>query len=105
MSLHPQEIPPVPEETMRVVRAALPRGNSDRRMRDELGSINDDQLFACIFPMHGVHGSRALTCRPSGGMVSANQVTWGWPGYICSICSRPWPSMWSAWARGGGACL
>jgi len=27
MSLHPREIPPIPEETMRVARAAFPRGN------------------------------------------------------------------------------
>jgi hypothetical protein len=27
MLLHPREIPPIPEETMRVARAVLPRGN------------------------------------------------------------------------------
>ncbi len=27
MSLHPEPIPPVPEETVRVARAAFPKGN------------------------------------------------------------------------------
>ena len=39
MSMRPQEISPVPEETARVAHAANPRGNSYMRMRDELGSI------------------------------------------------------------------
>jgi transposase len=42
MSLHPQEIPPVPEETCRVALAALPRGDVYMRLRDELGAIYDD---------------------------------------------------------------
>ena len=39
MSMKPQEISPVPEETARVARAANPKGNVYMRMRDELGSI------------------------------------------------------------------
>jgi transposase len=39
MSLHPQEIPPVPEETARVARAILPQGNRYLLLRDELGTI------------------------------------------------------------------
>lgn len=53
MSLHPQEIPPIPEETMRVARAAFPRGNVYMRMRDELGTIYEDQLFVSLFPARG----------------------------------------------------
>ena len=53
MSLHPQEIPPVPEETRRVAQAAFPRGNVYMRLRDELGAIYDDQLFAPLFPARG----------------------------------------------------
>jgi transposase len=53
MSLQPQEIPPVPEETRRVARAAFPRGNIYMRMRDELGAIYDDHLFAPLFPPRG----------------------------------------------------
>jgi transposase len=53
MSLHPQEIPPIPEETMRVARAAFPCGNIYMRMRDELGTIYEDYLFAQLFPPRG----------------------------------------------------
>jgi transposase len=53
MSLHSQEIPPIPEETMRVARAAFPRGNLYMRMRDELGTIYEDHLFAHLFPARG----------------------------------------------------
>ena len=38
MSLHPEPISPVPEETVRVARAAFPKGTACTRMRDELGS-------------------------------------------------------------------
>ena len=75
MSRHPRELPPVPEETMRVTPVAFPRGNINRHMRDKLGSINDDQLFASLFPARGVQGSRALMCGISGRVVSANHVT------------------------------
>jgi transposase len=53
MSLHRREIPPIPEETMRVARAAFPRGNVYIRMRDELGTIYEDHLFAHLFPARG----------------------------------------------------
>jgi transposase len=53
MSLHPQEIPPVPEETRRVAQAVFPRGNVYMRIRDALGAIYDDHLFAPLFPAHG----------------------------------------------------
>jgi transposase len=53
MSLHPREIPQVPEATMRVARAAFPRGNVYMRMRDELGTIYEDHQFAHLFPARG----------------------------------------------------
>lgn len=53
MSLKPEPIPPVPEETARVARAAFPRGNVLIQMRDALGTIYTDELFADLFPTHG----------------------------------------------------
>src|SRR5712692_1532394 len=53
MSMHPQEISPVAEETARVARAANPKGNVCMRMRDELGSIYHDQMFTALFPRRG----------------------------------------------------
>jgi transposase len=53
MSLQPQEIAPVPEETQRIARAAFPKGNIYVRMRDEIGTIFDDPMFAPLFPARG----------------------------------------------------
>ena len=53
MSLHPQSIPPVPEETARVARAAFPKGNIYLQIRDTLGSIYVDKDFADLFSVKG----------------------------------------------------
>src|SRR5512144_2934333 len=53
MSLQPQEIAPVPEEPRRVARAAFPNGNRYVRLRDEVGAIFEDPLFAPWFPTRG----------------------------------------------------
>jgi transposase len=53
MCLHPQAIPPVPEATVQVARAAFPKGNVYLQMRDELGSIYSDDLFADLYPPDG----------------------------------------------------
>ena len=54
MSLRPQVTYLVPEETARVARAAFPKGtNLYMRMRDQLGSIFDDQQFADLFSFTG----------------------------------------------------
>jgi transposase len=53
MSLKPQAIEPVPEETVRVAKAAFPKGNMYMRMRDELGTLYLDEQFAPLFPRRG----------------------------------------------------
>ena len=54
MSLQPQGVYLVPEETARVARAAFPRGNNlAMLMRDHLGMIFDDQQFAALFSPTG----------------------------------------------------
>jgi transposase len=53
MSLHAREIATVPEETRRAAQATFPRGNVYMRMRDELESIYEDDLFAHFFPARG----------------------------------------------------
>lgn len=53
MSLHPEEIPPIPEETVRVARAAFPKGNLFIQMRDVLGTFYKDQDFASLYPRRG----------------------------------------------------
>ena len=53
MSLHPQPIPPVPEDTARVARAAFPKGNIYVKIRDTLGSIYVDEDFKDLFSVKG----------------------------------------------------
>jgi transposase len=53
MSLHPEDIPPVPETTAATARAAFPHGNRYMAMRDELGVFYTDQDFAALFPTRG----------------------------------------------------
>ena len=53
MSLHPQVVYLVPEETARVARAAFPKGNVYMRMYDELGMLYENHQFAALFPRRG----------------------------------------------------
>ncbi|WNZ44068.1 IS1182 family transposase [Leptolyngbya boryana CZ1] len=53
MTLHSQPVPPVPEQTAQVARAAFPKGNLYLRLRDELGSLYKDEMFAELYPIRG----------------------------------------------------
>jgi transposase len=53
MSLHPQTIPAIPPETIRVAQAVFPHGNIYLQLKDELGSIYQDEAFAHLFPQRG----------------------------------------------------
>jgi transposase len=53
VSLHPSPVDPIPEETTRIARAAFPKGSVAIRVRDELGVVYRDELFAPLFPTRG----------------------------------------------------
>src|SRR5215204_6263752 len=53
MSMQPQPIGPVPQDTARVARAAFPKGNVYMEMRNVLGSIYDDEDFLELFEIRG----------------------------------------------------
>lgn len=53
MSLPPCPLAPIPEETVRVAQSAFPKGNPYMQMRDELGSIYTDEMFADLYPKEG----------------------------------------------------
>ena len=53
MSLHPPPSTPVPPQTRQVAQAAFPRGNRYLQLRDTLGTLYDDALFADLFPQRG----------------------------------------------------
>lgn len=43
----------VPEETARIARAAFPKGNLSMRLRDELGTLYQDDVFVDLFSSRG----------------------------------------------------
>lgn len=56
MSLRPQPLAPVPEETIRVARAAFPQGTPSLTFRDALGTIFQDTDVAPLLPLEGHPG-------------------------------------------------
>ena len=51
--LRPDPIGPIPTETVRIARAAFPKGNLYLQLRDELGVLYSDADFASLFPIKG----------------------------------------------------
>ena len=51
--LRPQLTPPIPEATARAAHAIFRKGHRYLRLRDELGTIFDDQMFTNLFPKVG----------------------------------------------------
>jgi transposase len=56
MWLKPTAIEPIPAATAQVARAALPRGNVSRILRDALGTIFTDADFGDLYPDRGQSG-------------------------------------------------
>src|SRR5437763_16930190 len=53
MSMYPQAIGPIPVETIRVARAAYPKGSLAMRLRDELGGLYQDEQFGSLVCWRG----------------------------------------------------
>jgi len=53
MSLHPEPIGSIPDETARVAHAAFSKGNPYLRLRDDLGLFYTDEQCADLFPTRG----------------------------------------------------
>jgi transposase len=51
--LKPESIMTIPEETKKVAKKAFPKGSVYLTLRDELGPIFDDELFADLYPSIG----------------------------------------------------
>ena len=56
MTLFPQAMGPIPEETRRIARAANPKGTLAMWLRDELGAVYTDEEFADLYPERGQPG-------------------------------------------------
>jgi transposase len=53
MSMYPQETGAIPEETVRIARAANPKGTIAMRLREVLGELYHDEQFAALYPVKG----------------------------------------------------
>ena len=53
MSLKSLSIPPIPEQTVVVARAAFSKGNLYLKLHDELGAIYTDEDFQDLYPERG----------------------------------------------------
>ena len=53
MSLQRKSLPAIPPETVLVAKAAFPSGSVYMQMRDELGSIYDDEFFGSVYAQEG----------------------------------------------------
>src|SRR5438067_10559767 len=53
MSMYQQEIGTIPEETVRIARAACPKGTLAMRLRDALAELYQDEHFAALYPVKG----------------------------------------------------
>jgi len=53
MSLKPQAMGSVPQETVRIARAASPKGKISLRLRDHVGRIFRDEDGADVYPKEG----------------------------------------------------
>lgn len=51
--LRPQPLPPLPDETARIARAAFPKGHPYLALADTLGELFADEQFAALFPQRG----------------------------------------------------
>ena len=56
MSFRQQPVPPVPDDTARIARAAFPRGNPYVLLRDRLGPVFDNAGFADLYAQRGQPG-------------------------------------------------
>ncbi len=53
MSMYPQALGTIPEETARVAHAACPKGTLAMRLRDSLAELYQDEQFAALYPVAG----------------------------------------------------
>src|SRR6266566_2985062 len=53
MTMYPQGIGLIPEETRRIAQAACPKGTLAMRLRDALGALYEDEQFVTLYPEEG----------------------------------------------------
>ena len=117
MTLHPQTDCTIPEETIRVARAAYPHGNTLMKMRDALGTIYQDQSFASLFPHNGraveapwrlalitvLQFMEELPDRQAADavvVVLTGNICWDWSWLILALTPACYVNSASVWCKG-----
>jgi hypothetical protein len=77
VSMQPRSWPQVPEATVRVARAAFPKGGLPMTVRDQLGEVFADEQFADAFAVRGAPAE-------SPGMLAAGPSATG-PGRLLAV--------------------
>ena len=70
MSLQPQGLEPIPQATSRLVHKSSPKGTTITRLRDALGPIYQDEVFASLFPRRGRPAEARLSLSVGDGLPS-----------------------------------
>ena len=68
MCLKSERMEPVPEETARLARIVCRSDTLCLLMRDELGEVFQDELFASLFPRRGQPAETRLSSRHDYGL-------------------------------------
>lgn len=84
MSMRPIRGGEIPAETMRVARAAFPKGSLAIRLPDELGVLFRDEQFADLFPARG----KPAWSPGRLALVSVLQFTEGLPDRQAALAVR-----------------
>jgi transposase len=93
-------IEPVPAETARIARAAVPQGQRYLRLADELDTLFTDNAFRALFPTHGQPAQppwrlALVTILPFAGGLSERQAAHavrsriGWTDILCLERTEP----------------
>ena len=103
MSMHPEPIPTIPEETIRVAQSVLPKGNGWMQMRDALGTVYADEDFTDLCPSRGqpaeapwrlalvtiMHYAEGLTDRQAA-LAVRTRIAWK---YVATAWNEPMPGV------------
>src|ERR1700751_2045145 len=101
MSLHPESLPPIPEETARIARQLYQKTHRYRLLRDELGTIYTDEQFVSLYPSSGQSAASpwrlALVSSPydpEAHMSIKRSTIWtGYKAHLTETCDDDLPHL------------